>query len=105
MRLATLGSISRRPGKHQITLWIYSIMDRQTVRRQSFAVARTSMGSRAGMSILEFVGCSLALVGGLWLGAIYLGVDVRQATYVALADSKLMDTVPESWRPEWEKVS
>jgi hypothetical protein len=52
------------------------------------------------MSILEFVGCSLALVGGLWLGAIYLGVDVRQATYVALADSKLMDTVPESWRPE-----
>jgi hypothetical protein len=75
-------------------------MDTQASRNRSFATVRSARVSRAGMSILEFVGCSLALVGGLWLGAIYLGVDVRQATYVALADSKLMDTVPESWRPE-----
>ena len=52
------------------------------------------------MSILEFVGCSLALVGGLWLGAIYLGIDVRHATYDALSESKLMEKVPEDWRPE-----
>jgi hypothetical protein len=75
-------------------------MDTQASRNRSVTTARSSRVSHAGMSILEFVGCSLALVGGLWLGAIYLGVDVRQATYVALADSKLMDTVPESWRPE-----
>jgi hypothetical protein len=75
-------------------------MDTQASRNRSFATVRSARVSRAGMSILEFVGCSLALVGGLWLGAIYLGVDVRQATYVALAHSKLMDTVPESWRPE-----
>ena len=41
----------------------------------------------------------MALVGGVWLGALYLGVDVRHVVFGALAESKVMDTLPEKWRP------
>jgi hypothetical protein len=54
---------------------------------------------RAGLSLLEFFGCMIALVGGAWLGALYLGIDVRHLAYVALDESKLMQHVPEQWRP------
>jgi hypothetical protein len=55
--------------------------------------------NRDGLSVLEFVGCLMALVGGVWLGAIYLGIDVQHVAYVALSESKLMEQVPEKWRP------
>lgn len=58
------------------------------------------LACRRGLSVLEFVGCLMALVGGVWLGAIYLGIDLHKASYVALSESKLMDRVPERWRPE-----
>lgn len=54
---------------------------------------------RAGLSLLEFIGCFMALVGGVWLGAIYLGIDVRHLAYVALSESTLLEKVPEQWRP------
>jgi hypothetical protein len=54
---------------------------------------------RAGISILEAVSCLFALVGGAYLGALYLGVDVRHVAYTALKDSQLLDRVPEKWRP------
>lgn len=54
---------------------------------------------RPGLSALEFVGCLMALVGGAWLGAIYIGVDVNHLAYVALAESEMLDKVPEQWRP------
>jgi hypothetical protein len=54
---------------------------------------------RAGISLLEFIGCLFALVGGAWIGALYLGVDVRHVAYVALKDSQLLDRVPQKWRP------
>jgi len=60
---------------------------------------RTSKSRRTGLSVLEFIGCLMALVGGIWLGAVYLGVDVRHVVYVALADSELLEKVPEKWRP------
>ena len=41
----------------------------------------------------------MALLGGIWLGAIYLGVDIRHVLYGALSESQLMDKVPEQWRP------
>ena len=41
----------------------------------------------------------MALVGGVWLGAIYLGVDIRHLVYVALSESALLEKVPEQWRP------
>lgn len=49
---------------------------------------------------MEFIGCLMALVGGVWLGAIYLGVDLHKVAYLALSESKLMDQVPDAWRPE-----
>jgi hypothetical protein len=55
--------------------------------------------NRRGLSVLEFVGCMLALLGGAWLGAIYLGVDLRHVAYVALSNSEMIDKVPEQWRP------
>ena len=54
---------------------------------------------RAGLSALEFVGCVIAVIGGAWLGAIYLGVDVRNVAHEALSESELLDKVPEDWRP------
>jgi hypothetical protein len=51
------------------------------------------------LTVLEFVGCLIAVVGGLWLGALYLGVDVRSAAYTALSNSELLDKMPEGWRP------
>ncbi len=63
------------------------------------AAGRNLGSTRAGLSVLEIVGCLMALVGGLWLGAIYLGVDVQHITYVALSESALMDKMPEDWRP------
>jgi hypothetical protein len=62
--------------------------------------AGRALGSpRAGVSVLEIVGCLMALVGGVWLGAIYLGVDVRHITYAALSESTLIDKMPDDWRP------
>jgi hypothetical protein len=60
---------------------------------------RSRRRDRAGLSALEFVGCLMALVGGVWLGALYLGVDVRHVVFGALSESDLMDKVPEKWRP------
>jgi hypothetical protein len=54
---------------------------------------------RRGLSVLEFVGCIMAVVGGIWLGAIYLGVDLRRVAHEALTDADLLDKVPEDWRP------
>jgi hypothetical protein len=62
---------------------------------------RSSQGrvGRRGITFLEFLGCLCAVVGGAWLGALYLGVDVRHVAYVALKESQLLDRVPEKWRP------
>lgn len=54
---------------------------------------------RCGLSVLEFVGCAIAVVGGIWLGAIYLGVDVRHLAHTALSETELLDKVPENLRP------
>jgi hypothetical protein len=55
---------------------------------------------RAGLSVLEFVGCAMAVIGGAWLGALYLGIDVRHVAHAALSESKLLENVPENWRPQ-----
>jgi hypothetical protein len=54
---------------------------------------------RAGLTALEFVGCTMAVVGGAWLGALYLGVDVRQVAHTALAEAELLDKMPANLRP------
>jgi hypothetical protein len=68
--------------------------------RTTSAQHALSNRTRHGLTILEIVGCLLAVGGGLWLGALYLGVDMPSATYRALSESQLLDKMPESWRPE-----
>jgi hypothetical protein len=58
-----------------------------------------SRGQRAGLTILEFLACATALVGGAYLGALYLGVDVRHLAFTALSQAKLLDKVPADFRP------
>ena len=55
--------------------------------------------ARRGLSVLEFLGCLIAVIGGACLGAIYLGIDLHHVAYVALTESDLMEKVPEKWRP------
>jgi hypothetical protein len=54
---------------------------------------------RCGLSVLEFVGCAIAVIGGIWLGAIYLGVDVRHMAHTALSEAELLEKMPPEWRP------
>jgi hypothetical protein len=54
---------------------------------------------RAGLTTLEFVGCLIAVVGGAWLGALYLGVNVKHVAYSALNDSHILEKMPKDWRP------
>jgi hypothetical protein len=53
-----------------------------------------------GLTTLEFVGCLMAVVGGAWLGALYLGVDVKHVAYSALNESHLLEKMPKDWRPD-----
>ncbi|HEX3601673.1 MAG TPA: hypothetical protein VHU84_16085 [Lacipirellulaceae bacterium] len=55
---------------------------------------------RLGLTTLEFMGCLIAVVGGAWLGALYLGVDVKTAAYTALSQSQLLNKMPKEWRPD-----
>lgn len=68
-------------------------------RRRQPAARQPRRDRREGLSLLEFIGCLIAIIGGAWLGAIYLGVDVRRAVYNAMAQSDVLDKVPPAWRP------
>ena len=57
------------------------------------------LSGRAGLTVLEFVGCAIAIVGGMWLGASYLGINIRHAAHAALTETQLIDKMPPSWRP------
>ena len=43
----------------------------------------------SGLTILEFMACTIAVIGGAWLGALYLGVDVRHLAFTALSQSQV----------------
>jgi hypothetical protein len=73
-----------------------------TMARQHFTFSGrdvTPRFNRRGLTVLEFVGCVIAIVGGAWLGALYLGVDVRRLAYTALAEAELLESVPPQLRP------
>ncbi len=55
--------------------------------------------NRVGLTILEFLACAIAVLGGAFLGALYLGVDFRHLAYTAMSESQLLDKVPADWRP------
>lgn len=68
-----------------------------------FAIASPSRpcppAVRQGVSLLEALGCILAVTAGLWLGAYLLGFNVQMLAYSALADSPIIEQIPKDWRP------
>jgi hypothetical protein len=46
---------------------------------------------RRGVSALEFFGCASAMIGGVFLGSLYLGVDVKEMAYCALETAHVID--------------
>src|SRR5215210_5824853 len=65
----------------------------------SFRIGGHVHRRRAGLTILEFLACTTALVGGAWLGALYLGIDTRHLAYTALSQAQLLDKMPAELRP------
>lgn len=55
--------------------------------------------ARQALSKVEFLGCLMAVAGGLWIGSNYLGVDLNGAAYQALDETELLTKLPEEWRP------
>ena len=51
----------------------------------------SSCSSRRGMSVVEFIGCLSAMVGGVVLGSMYLGVDVKRMGVAMLQQANLID--------------
>jgi hypothetical protein len=58
---------------------------------------------RRGLTTLEFCGCVTAVLGGAWIGALYLGVNVQHLAHSALDQAELLEKVPPEWRPEGPK--
>lgn len=54
---------------------------------------RTSAGSRRGVSFVEFIGCLVAVAGGVVLGSSYMGVDVETMAATVLEKAEI--EVPE----------
>jgi hypothetical protein len=61
---------------------------------------RGQANRHTGLSLLEFLGCLIAVVGGAWLGAIYLGINMQHVAYTALEEADLLESVPDKWRPD-----
>ena len=55
--------------------------------------------ARNGLTTTELLGCLLAVAGGVWIGANYLGLDLGKVAYVALDEADLLEEIPEEWRP------
>jgi len=56
--------------------------------------------SRQGATLLEIIGCVLAVGVGVWLGARFLGINLETAAYTALAQTEMIDKIPEGFRPK-----
>lgn len=45
---------------------------------------------RRGLSFLEFIGCMVAMVGGVFLGLFYLGVDTQKMAVIVLQQAQVI---------------
>ena len=52
---------------------------------------QSSTRQRHGLSFLEFVGCLVAMIGGVALGSIYLGIDIKQMAIGVLVQAQVVD--------------
>jgi hypothetical protein len=78
------------------------VMNSLRVRKRflgSVMARRKARDERRGMSVLQFVSCLVALSVGVWLGASYVGLDLKKTAETALVESQILDKVPEDWRP------
>lgn len=64
------------------------------------AAHRRRAFERSGVSILEFLGCLSALAGGVVLGSMYLGVDVKDMAFAMLEQAKIVEPRPKPSTPE-----
>jgi hypothetical protein len=55
---------------------------------------------RHALSFLEFLGCLVAMTGGVVLGSMYLGVDVKQTVASVLVQAQVVDTSYFGLAPE-----
>jgi hypothetical protein len=55
---------------------------------------------RRGISLVEFVGCLSAMIGGIVLGSMYLGVDVKEMTFSALERARVIEPRLKKSRPQ-----
>jgi hypothetical protein len=51
---------------------------------------------RHGLSFVEFIGCLAAVAGGLVLGSLYFGVDMKEAAFGALEYAQVMPTTNDA---------
>lgn len=73
-----------------------------------FSLCTVAVGRRRGVSLLEVLGCIMAVGCGLWLGAQYLGINLHSVAYTTLNDAEIIEKIPSEWRPappEGELVS
>lgn len=61
---------------------------------------KRTASSRAGGTSFQVVTFILVAGLGAWLGAEYVGVDVEHLAYTALDEAKVIEHIPEQWRPE-----
>jgi hypothetical protein len=55
-----------------------------------FSITKRQSRSRRGLSFVEFVGCLLAMVGGVLLGSLYLGIDMQTMAVGVLEQAQVV---------------
>ncbi len=56
-----------------------------------FINIKSQVSTRRGLSFLEFTGCLVAMIGGVMLGAMYLGLDLKHMASGVLVQAKVVD--------------
>jgi hypothetical protein len=52
---------------------------------------KSQVSPRRGLSFLEFIGCLVAMIGGVMLGAMYLGLDLKHMASGVLVQAKIVE--------------
>lgn len=58
-----------------------------------------------GLSVLEVIGCTAAIAGGVYVGALYTNLNLEHAAHYALVQTNMLEKVPDGWRPSGAEVN
>jgi len=61
------------------------------------------INQRSGLSFIEFLDCLVAVLGGVVIGSMYLGVDLKQLASGSLEQSQLVDLSLLGWETSTQK--